>query len=195
MSPTGDADDLPLREGAVAGAAAWIVGYVLTALIVLARIEDSELGEIADGAGDSASGIDFVGWVFFNGHFVDTVLEGSFLGFGGSSAVSFVGGDGFTPLVYLIPVALLVGAGLAVGRFHGVTEVGDGAVVGGLVVPPYLALSVVGAVVFRVSAEGGGARFSGYPELLPAVLVAGVVFPAVFGAVGGIVAALRSPER
>lgn len=195
MSPTVDADDLPLKEGAIAGAAAWIAGYVLTALIVLVRIEDSELGDIADSAGDSASGVDFVGWVFFNGHVVDTVIEGSVLGFGGSSAVSFVGGDGFTPLLYLIPVALLVGAGLAVGRFHGVTEVGDGAIVGALVVPPYLALSVVGAVVFRVSAAGGGVQFSGHPELLPAVLVAGVVFPAVCGAIGGIVAALRSPEQ
>ncbi|WP_280536123.1 transporter [Halopenitus sp. POP-27] len=147
------------------------------------------MGEIADTVGDGGSGIDFVGWVFFNSHFVDTFLEADFLGFGGSSTVSFIGGDGFTPLLYLIPVALLVGSGLAVGRSQGVTEAADGAVAGVFVLPPYLALSAIGTVVFRVSMETLGSTFSGQPEFLPAILLAGIVFPAVFGAIGGIVAA------
>lgn len=195
MSSSVGSDDLPLIEGAIAGAAAWIVGYVLTALVVLARIEDSTLGEVSDTVGDGGSGIDFIGWVFFNSHFVDTVVEADFLGFGGSSTASFIGGDGFTPLLYLFPVALLVGSGLAVGRSQGVTETPDGAVAGALVVPPYLVLSAVGAVLFRVSTEALGASFSGQPELLPAVLLAGVVYPAVFGAIGGIVAANTGTGR
>ncbi|MEF8779395.1 MAG: transporter [Haloferacaceae archaeon] len=182
-------------NGAIAGAAAWIAGYLLTALIVLARIEDTELGEISDAVGDDGGGIEFVGWVFFNSHFVDTVVEADVLGFGGSTTVSFVGGDGFTPLLYLVPVALLIGSGLAVGRAQGVTETADGAVAGALVVPAYLALSVIGALVFRVSTEAIGSSFSGQPELLPAILLGGVVFPAVFGAIGGIVAANTGPEE
>lgn len=195
MSSSVDSDGLPFVEGAIAGAAAWIAGYVLTAVVVLARIEESELGEISDNVGDGGSGIDFIGWVFFNSHFVDTVVEADVLGFGGSSTVSFIGGDGFTPLLYLVPVALLVGSGLAVGRSQGVTETADGAVAGALVVPPYLVLSATGAVLFRVSTETLGASFSGHPELLPAVLLAGVVFPAVFGTIGGIVAANTGPGQ
>ena len=162
---------------------------MLTAVVVLARIQNTELGELSEGAGDGGSGIDFVGWVFFNSHFVDTIVTADILGFGGSSAVSFIGGDGFTPLLYLIPVALLVGSGLAVGRSQGVTETADGAVAGVLVVPPYLALSVVGTLVFRVSTEALGSSFSGQPDLLPSILLAGLVFPAVFGAIGGVIAA------
>jgi len=162
---------------------------VLTAVVVLARIENSELGEISGDIGDGGSGIDFVGWVFFNSHFVDTIIAADFLGFGGSSATSFIGGDGFTPLLYLVPVALLVGAGLAVGRSQGVTETAAGAVAGAFVLPSYLALSVVGTLVFRVSTEALGSSFSGQPDLLPSILLAGVVFPAVFGALGGVVAA------
>ena len=71
--------------GAIAGTAAWIVGYALTALVVITRIEDSRLGEISGN------------------------LEG------GESTVEFVGGDGFTPLLYVVPTALLVAAGVAVG--------------------------------------------------------------------------------
>ncbi|WP_136716733.1 hypothetical protein [Halorientalis salina] len=194
MSPTIDSDDLPLVEGAIAGAAAWIAGYVLTALVVLVRLEDSRLGEISNNTGDAGSVIDFAGWVFFNSHFVEIVVSGDFLGFGGSSTVSYIGGDGFSPLLYLVPVALLVGSGLAIGRSQGVSETANGAVVGALVVPPYLVLSAIGAVLFRVSTEGFGASFSGEPELLPAILLAGVVFPAVFGAIGGIVAANTGTE-
>lgn len=187
-----DPDDLPLVEGCLAGAAAWLPGYVLTAVVVLARFENSELGEVSTDA-DGGSSIDFVGWVFFNSHFVETAVEADVLGLGGLSTMSFVGGDGFTPLLYLVSVALLVGSGLALGRSRGVTDTAEGAVTGVLVVPPYLALSAVEAVLFRVSNEALGASFSGQPELLPAVLLAGVVFPSVFGALGGIAAANTGP--
>ena len=189
ISSSLDFDGLPLIEGAIAGAVAWIASYVLTAVVVLARIENSELGEISDSVGDGGSGIDFIGWVFFNSHFVDTVVEADVLGFGGSTTVSFIGGDGFTPLLYLIPMALLIASGLAVGRSQDVVGTAEGAVAGVFVLPSYLVLSAIGAVVFRVSAEALGSSFNGQPELLPAILLAGIVFPAVFGALGGIVAA------
>lgn len=188
MSPDIKPDSRSFVVGALAGAAAWIVGYALTALVVLARIKDSELGEIS-GTVEGGGTVDFVGWVFFNGHFVDTAIEAGFLGFGGTQSVSYVGGDGFTPLLYVVPVALLVTAGVAVGRSSGVTDTAEGAVAGALVVPAYLVLSAVGAVVFRVSSEALGASFSGQPELVPAIVLAGIVLPAVFGSLGGVVAA------
>lgn len=193
MSPDVDTDSLPFVEGIVAGAAAWIVGFVLTALVVLVRIDESELGEISETVGDGGNTIDFIGWVFFNSHFVDVVVEADFLGFGGSQSVSFIGSDGFTPLLYLVPIALLVAAGLAVSRSQGVTDTAEGAVAGALVVPAYLVLSAVGAVLFRVSTEALGASFSGEPELFPAIVLAGIVVPAVFGALGGILAANTGP--
>lgn len=190
----GGREGLPVVEGAIAGAVAWIAGYALTALVVLARMSETQLGEISEGTG-GGSGIDFVGWVFFNSHFVDVVVEADVLGLGGSRAVSFIGSDGFTPLLYLVPVALLIGAGLAVGRSLGVTRTVDGVIAGVLVVPAYLVLSAIGAVLFRVSTAALGASFSGQPELLPALLLAGVVFPAVFGAIGGAVAANTTGGR
>ena len=98
-------------------------------------------------------------------------------------------------MLYLIPVALLVGSGLAVGRSQGVTETADGAVAGLFVLPPYLALSAVGTLVFRVSTEALGSSFSGQPDLIPSILLAGIVFPAVFGAIGGIVAANTGSDQ
>lgn len=191
MSSSIDTDTLPFAEGAIAGAAAWIVGYVLTALVVFTR-ESSRLGEISENVGDNAGAFEFVGWVFFNSHFVDTVIEAGFLGFGGASTVSFIGGDGFPQMLYFIPIALLVASGLAIGRSQGVSEITDGAVSGVLVVPAYLVLSIAGALVFRVSAEALGATFSAEPDFLPAIILAGILIPAVFGAIGGILAAVTS---
>lgn len=194
MSSDIEVDSRSFVMGALAGTATWIVGYALTALVVLARIEGSELGEIS-GNVESGGTIDFVGWVFFNSHFVDTVIEAGFLGFGGTRSVSYVGGDGFTPLLYVVPVALLVTAGVFVGRSSGVTDTAEGAVAGALAAPAYLTLSAVGAVVFRVSSEALGATFSGRPELVPAIVLAGIVFPVVFGSLGGVVAANTGAGR
>lgn len=194
MSSNLDTESLPYVEGALAGAAAWIAGYLLTALVVVSD-DSATLSEISEQVGDGVEGFEFVGWVFFNSHFVDTVLEADFLGFGGSNTVSFVGGDGFTSLLYVVPLALLVAAGLAIGRSQGVSEISEGALVGVLVVPAYLILSVAGAFLFRVSTEALGASFSGKPELLPAVVLAGIIIPAVFGGLGGIVAALTGGSQ
>ena len=189
MSATLDVDDLPIVAGAVAGLLAWVVGYALTYVLVAADIRESALNQFARAFGDGDATYELVGWVFFNSHLVDAVID---VGFFGSRTANFVGGeDGFSVLLYAIPAVILVAAGLAVGRSRGVAGANDGAVAGALVVPGYLVFCVVGAVLFRV--EAGGA--SGEPELLPAVLLAGVVYPLVFGAVGGVVAAVTTDEE
>jgi hypothetical protein len=59
---------------------------------------------------------------------------------------------------------------------------------GAAVVPVYLVLSVVGLVLFTVTAGPA----TGRPDPLLAILLAGVVYPTVFGAAGGALAGLRS---
>lgn len=189
MSANLDVDDPPIVGRAAAGLLAWVVGYALTYLLVAADIRESALNQFAQTFGDGDATYELVVWVFFNSHLVDAVID---VGFFGSRTANFVGGeDGFSVLLNAIPAVLLVVAGLAVGRSRGVTGANDGAVAGALVVPGYLVLCVAGAVLFRV--EAGGA--SGEPELVSAVLLAGVVNPLVFGAVGGVVAAVTTDEE
>lgn len=186
MSLTTDAESRPSVESAVAGTAAWVFGYAFTYLLVAADIESSPLNRLIEFFdGDSAT-YELVGWVFYNAHLVDI----SYTGIGiFSPPRSLVGGeDGFTILLYLIPPALLLISGLAIGRYRGVTAVNDGAVTGALVTPGYLLLSIVGVFLFTVSAGDA----SGAPDLIPAVLVAGVVYPIVFGGAGGVLASATS---
>ena len=179
MSSSFGGRDLPVAAGAVAGVAAWILGYLGTYVIAGTRIRESVLGQVLEFVGDGAAVYKLVGWVFYNSHLVGTVFEGVPAG-----VTNAVGGDGFTPLLFLVAPALLVGAGLAVGRSQGVEAPGDGVVAGLAVVPGYLFLSVVGVVVFVVSAGPA----SGRPDPLPAVVLAGVLYPAAFGAAGGALA-------
>lgn len=188
MSLDADTEELPLVAAAVAGALAWVLGYVFAYLLVGGDVRESGLNRFVEAFEGDPATYELVGWVFYNAHLVDVVYEG----FGGRFLpASYIGGeDGFTPLLYAIPPLLLLAAGLAVGRYQGATDVNDGAIAGALVLPGYLVLSIAGAVLFEVSAAGT----TGRPDLLPAVFLAGFVYPAVFGAIGGVVAAFTARE-
>jgi hypothetical protein len=128
-----------------------------------------------------------VGWVFYNAHFVDTVFGGLPVAATGSA----VGGEnGFTPLLFLVPPALLLAAGLAVARFRGADTPATGALAGLAVVPGYFLLSVAGVFLFTIAA--GPAR--GRPDPVLAAVLAGVVYPAVLGVAGGALAGATAAE-
>ncbi|MFQ3319458.1 MAG: hypothetical protein ACI8UR_002041 [Natronomonas sp.] len=190
MSTNVDTDDLPLVPGAVAGIAAWILGYVFTYLLAGSDLRNSGLNRFIEAFEGDPATYELVGWVFYNAHFVDIVYTG---GIGASVLpANYIGGeDGFTALLYVLPPALLVGAGLAIGRSQGVTETNDGAIAGALAAIGYLVLSIVGVFLFEISAGGT----TGNPDLVPAILLAGLVFPVVFGAIGGVIAANTAEEE
>lgn len=165
--------EIPLAVGAAAGAAAELVGYALVFIITSGSIRDNILRQATDIPTWKA-----VGWVFFNAHFVETMID---LGFLGTGTGSFIGSDnGFTQLLYAIPPLVLVAAGLAVGQYGDIDEPVEAltSVVG--VVLGYLVF-VLGAL-FLFQADGTG------PVFATGVLVAGLVYPLVFGTIGALVA-------
>ena len=179
----------PYAVGAVAGFLAWLVGYVLTYLLTATELDDSALNAFIKLAEGESATYELVGWVFYNAHFIDVryVNVAPF-----SPRRHFIGGeDGFTVLLYLLPPLMLFAAGLAVGRYCGSADTPEGAVTGVLVLPGYLVLSVAGVFLFEVTVGNA----SGRPDLLAAIVLAGFLYPAVFGAVGGVVAAATTDER
>lgn len=170
--------------GAAAGALAWLLGYLLTYVVTSGRIREfqgSFLGQVADLFGLEVPTWRVVGWVFYNAHFVDTVA--------GGGTGSAIGGDGgFTPLLYVVPPLVLLAAGLAVGRASGSGDAATGALAGSSVLLGYLPLSVLGVFLFETTLAGAAVG----PSLAPGILLAGVLYPAVFGAVGAGLAALAA---
>lgn len=169
-----------LLAGSAAGLAAWILGYVFTYLIVAPDVRDSGLNTFIEAVQGEPATVDMVGWVFYNAHLVETVFAD--VPVLGTTSSSFIGGDaGFTPLLYVVPVGLLLAAGLAMGRLYGTDDAASGAVAGLTVLPGYFVATLAGTVVFAVSIAGA----TGSPDALAAIVLAGVVYPAICGGVGG----------
>lgn len=189
MSTNSDGDrQLSLAVGPVGGAVAWLLGYALTFLLAAPDIEDSPIQEIIEVIQGDPATYELVGWTFYNAHFVDTIFRG--IPVFGDVARNFIGGDGFSELLYLVPIGLLLAAGVAVARVQGAAELSEGMVAGVAVVPGYLLLSVVGVFLFEISLEG----VRGGPDVLPAIVLAGIVYPVVFAGIGGVLAALTVGE-
>ncbi len=174
--------NLPRIGGPALGVGAWVVGYLLTFVVVAPNVRDSSINQLLEAFDGTLPTFDIVGWVFFNAHFVDTLVQG--LLSSEESAVSFIGSDGgFTILLYAVPAALLVAVGLALARYQAVTKPRKGFLVGLTILPSYAVLSVVGAWLFDVSTLGVIVA----PDIVMAFVIAGLLYPLVFAGAGGAI--------
>ena len=177
-------DSTSVGGGAVAGVTAYVLGYLVTFLLHRSNVEEVTeiVNAIADVfGGDTVSTWEGIGWLFYNGHLVDTMVDGPF---GGEQAVDFINsadGASFTAL-YAVPILLLIVAGAALVLVAGVESPLDGAITGMLTVLGYFPLAVAGVFVFAYSAGD----VSMQPDLITGVLLAGVVYPLLFGGIGGV---------
>ncbi|MFB6093990.1 MAG: hypothetical protein ABEJ77_03520 [Halanaeroarchaeum sp.] len=176
--------DLPLVVGPGAGLAAYLIGYLLTYAVVAPALRDSPLGRVVAALEGAPPTVDLVGWAFYNAHFVDVVFRA--VPILGSRTLSVVGGDGFTPLLFLLAPALLALAGAALAVRDGATSQIRGAAVGAMTLPGYLLAAVAGAIRFEVDVLG----VTGGPEMVTAVGLAGILYPIAFAGGGGAVASI-----
>lgn len=191
-TPLGDGADIetdadgpetrtPYLLGLSGGVAAWLLGYLVVYLASSDRIRGSIGGQLLNELGGGGATWKLVGWLFFNAHFVDVVFDAPVLGVRALDLIAQYGGP--STYLYAVPPAFLLAAGLLVGYRTGSEGLGDAAVTGFLLVPGYLLLSVAGALLFAV----GGGDATAAPDLVTAALLAGLVYPALFGAVGSAV--------
>jgi hypothetical protein len=169
--------------GAIGGAVSFVVGYLLT-LLVVAVIE----------AEDSSENLaEFAGHLYYNAQFVavESSVDGGGVGFGAQmSEVNYLTDGGASQtfdapviLYHLIPVLVLFVGGYAIARSADARELQEGAIAGATVALGAVVLALVGTFVF--SFNSGGVTTS--PVLVEGVLLAGIVFPGLLGAAGGAV--------
>lgn len=188
MSETSLLDKLPIATGAGVGAGAYLLGYLLIYLATSGSMEERLTGFnfLAELFGGQTVAVwQGVGWLFYNAHFVATRSTG---GLGGTRSINFIAesDEPGAVLLYLVPIVLLVVAGLLVARWDGAQETADAATAGVTVVFGYLPLAILGRFLFQY--DGSVA-----PDIVTAVLLAGAVYPLVFGALGGAIwAALQT---
>lgn len=177
---------VPVAAGAASGLGAYLVGY-LTVYLWKAREVESALSSVNALAeffgGNGVPTWKAVGWLFYNAHAVS--LQVPTLD-GGTTSRNLVGGDGATAALYVVPPLFLLVAGFLVARWSGrVGSAGEGVIAGASLAAGYVVLAVAGAFIVAVDAFGSTMG----PNLLMAAMLAGLVYPAAFGGLGGLIAA------
>jgi len=195
-------DRYPLGAGAAAGALAWVTGAIVTYLAVLFVLKppdetgqtpdpSSGFGDIGEGVGrelaQSLAQVPFEGsgMLFFNAHFVPTEIDVLIF----SESLNFVDtlGGPWTALYVLPPLALVV-AGAAVVSRTPVVDSRAAAKTGAVVTAGYLPMVVIGTQLYTISisvSSGFSASISIGPSLVLGIVLAGLVYPLAFGAIGG----------
>ena len=174
-----------LLTGTTAGVGAWLAGYLVTYAVVAPDIRESPLNRLVEAFEGEAATYEMVGWVFYNAHFVETVFRDVPLV--GTTTTSYVGGeDGFTALLYLVPVVTLLAVGLGLGWYRGEADPAKGAVAGVMVLPGYFLATAVGVHLVEVTLG----EASGAPDPLAALFLAGIVYPALWAGMGGAIGAI-----
>jgi hypothetical protein len=181
-------DRRTLGTAAVGGVLSYLVAYAITYAVTGQQIANSLAARVLEIATGDPGTWKLVGWVFYGAHYVTSEIPGLF----GSTAVNLVGrGDTFPAALFLLPPVVLVVAGALVAVVGRSETAVAGAVGGASVTLGYLPLAVAGAFLFSIAVGDSTAG----PTLVTAVLLAGLVYPLVFGALGGAVGSFASGSR
>jgi hypothetical protein len=190
MSQMGSADtrDVSVGNGFAAGTLTFALGYVVTYAWQADSVRESLQAYnalVQFFGGDPVPTWKAVGWLLYNAHYVAV----SYPTFGAGRASRNLVADGNAPaLLLLLPPVLLMAAGVVLARAAESDGLGPCARSGASVTLGYVVFAVLGLVAFQYSV--GDATM--HPEYVLGALLAGVVYPLVFGAAGGVLGAATS---
>lgn len=198
-------DDLPTATSAGYGAMAYVTTYVIFFVLEGSRVTRDFREGFEIGAGttferlgiDPPSTFEVVGWMFYLAHKASIDITVSAMG--QSQSLNMNPGFGDQTYLLIIPPAVLVAAGYLLASREGTAGTSP-VKLGSSVAIGYLILSVAGVFAFRWSATitggfGQEATLTVAPELITGTLVAGVVYPVVFGGVGGYIVQAQTADR
>lgn len=157
-------ENLPIRRGAAAGAIAWIVGIVGTYALATLEVWGEFVARFVSQAPITISlglYLDIHSWFYTSQFTVDYLL--------------------YTVIV----IVLLLAAGFTTAYGGRQSSPAQGFAHGATVAVGYLALLIVTVVVMTVfGTDSGGTDMDTIVQLL----LAGIVYPVVFGGIGGVIA-------
>lgn len=193
IETVGDGErQVPYKQAAIAGATAFVLGYLLTfgTLLLDGAMQSSETSD--ESSGSFLDGIRAIGLFFFDTQFVETEFD--FLGATVSISLLEEASTEIPVLVYrLIPIVVIAGVAMAFVSSVDLVPAGRdaSAKLGAMVVVGYLPLALFGLVFFPI--ESGGSAIK--PDAFTAIFLAGMAYPVACGALGGAIAWHRTQRR
>lgn len=171
--------------GAVAGALAFLLNYVLAYILWIGTsFPETVGGVIREFVTGQVSDPVFAGWLLYGAHSVAIEIPG-LMTTNTQNAITLVD-QPTTSLLYLTVPLVLLTAGVALSRAHGASTLSDGAIAGSFTTLGYFPLVAIGAFVFATTTNGATAK----PAFAPAMALAGLVYPTIMGALGGALVTL-----
>ena len=172
-----------LFAGVVAGVLAFSVGYFLTRhMVQMGTVPSTEVE-----AGESI----VAGWFFYNAHHVP--LAESLSAFGetmtasGYDLLDMDSTSEYLDFLYVIPPLILFIFGVLAAASEGKTRSISLAFVNGAsIVVGYLIAVIIGLVIFAESITTMGVTGTLRPDIIQSLIIAGVVYPVIFGGIGGV---------
>lgn len=163
------------------GAATFTIAFLLTGTVGIATT-GFEFIEVTrtDGLSASVPSGNVIAWVFYQAHGVAVSVSPSDWSFGGTLIAS--------PVVYLVPPLVLGFGGYLSAKLNGDQEFWTAVRNGAAIAPGYLLFALGGIALAAYSVSSSWAEFSVRVDLLPGIVLAGIVYPLVFGVAGAAVA-------
>jgi hypothetical protein len=194
-STQSESRSLPWTEGSVLGALAFAAGYGVLYLVKSSAINDyisSSAGMLSSyGIGGTPPTWKFAGWLYYTAHNLELEIAASAAGQSQTTTQSMQSNPVWDGWLLALPAIALIAAGAYVTYSRHIRDSETAAKYGVTVIPGYFAAVVAGAFVFAwtIQVSGGGVtgELSMKPPLTNAALIAGVIYPVVFGGIGGIV--------
>lgn len=183
--------NVSIRVGLNLGIAAYLLGYATTYALLFIEAGGSLDDYLSP---NSEFVLEPVGWVFYGAHNVRL----SATNLGTSQNVNYLlnAHDALdmaipTLVYYAVPVVVLVLAGYLAANRVDARTVTVGILAGASIVFGYLIMAYLGAYFLEVIV-----RRSRYvkPDIRTTILLIGLAYPIVFGAIGGAIAGARAPE-
>ncbi|CCQ34526.1 hypothetical protein HLRTI_001563 [Halorhabdus tiamatea SARL4B] len=186
------ADSVSIGGGLIGGVLAYVLGYGVIALSKSDAIDGVSglFGVLSQFGGefDYPAGWKLAGWVFYRAHNVDVLIDVS--GSDSPNPVALTESVFWEPWFFAVPVVALVVLGAVVAYATAARSAVAGAVAGGSVVFGYVLVVAVGVVVTGWSTSVLGVEASAGPDLVVAILLAGIAYPLVIGGIGGTIGGL-----
>lgn len=175
--------DLPLKEGAVFGAAAFLLSYAVTWAMTVTTFAANAV----DTSGDVPGTLTVAGWSLLANLGSSIEMDGEAVSIGRElGAANPAGYSTMIVLTFLVIVA----AGFALARYDGADDLESAAKSAVLIVPGYLVLALLFAVATSWESD---ANIEFAVATGDAVLYSGILFPALFGLIGGLLAVWPAP--
>jgi len=193
-------DSISIGGGLIGGVLAYALGYGTIAIAKSDAIESAAglFGLLSQFGGeiDYPAGWKLAGWMFYRAHNVDVLIDNS--GTDSANPIPFTETVFWEPWFLAVPVIALLLVGAVLAYVTATRSAMTGALAGVSVVLGYGLAAIAGVVVtgWSVSSEGV-LRFeaSAGPDLLTAVLLAGIAYPLVLGAIGGAIGGIIRGSR